>query len=182
MYLLKQYNEKFVKYDLINKFNYKLINDLPNLNCITLSFNIKKFNIKLLTSSLTSLKVITLNKGIITKSKISNISLKIRKGQPIGCKVTLNNNSRYMFLYKFLNKSVIYLKNKQTFNKIFSIKLKNILIFENLEKNYQFFRHLYGLNITIATTSNNFQEFLFLLNSFKIYKKVKAKVTQFGRV
>ena len=171
MHFLKRYNEKFVKYDFINKFNYKLINNIPKLVSITLSFNLKKFNIKLLISSLAALQIITLNKGVVTKSKVSNISLKIRKGQPIGCKLTLNNNAMYKFLNKILNKSIINFKIKNPIlNKVFSIKIKNILIFKNLERNYQFFKNLSNLNITITISNNNLNEFLFLLNLFKFYK------------
>ncbi len=171
MHFLKKYNEKLVKYDFINKFNYKLVKNIPELVSVTLSFNLKKFSIKPLISSLASLKIITLNKGTITKSKVSNISLKIRKGQPVGCKLTLNNNLMYRFLFKILNKHVINLKiKKNMFNKIFSIKIRNILMFKDLENNYQFFKTIPDLNITIKTKTCNINEFIFLLNSFKIYR------------
>lgn len=171
MNFLNEYTEKVVKYDLVNKFQYKLISKIPNLKFITLSFKFNKFDLKLLISSLASLKLITLKKGILTQSKISNVSLKIRKGQPIGCKITLRKNKMNEFLYKILNK-IISKQNYKNNNKItmFSIKIDNILIFQELEQNYQFFKNLSNLNINIKTTDCTFEEFVFLITSFKFLK------------
>ena len=174
MSFLNKYYKTVVKYDLINKFSYKTINKLPHIRFVTLSFNFIKFDIKLLISALAALEFITLNKGILTKSKVSNVSLKIRKGQPIGCKITLRKHKMNEFLFKILNKIIInktFKKNtsNNNNNNIFSIKLKNILMFKELEQNYRFFKNLPNLNITIKTTNCNFKEFSFLITSFKFF-------------
>lgn len=99
MKFLKNYNENIVKYDLINKFEYTTINNLPKIKKIILSFNFKKFDFKLLISALIALEIISLQKCSLLKAKKFNISLKIRKGNPIGCKVILRkNNMRFFFL------------------------------------------------------------------------------------
>jgi large subunit ribosomal protein L5 len=169
MHFLKQYTEKVVKYDLINKFQYKMPTKLPSLKFVTLNFKLKRFDIKLLISSLASLELITLQKGVLTNSNVSNVSLKIRKGQPIGCKITLRKNKMNNFLFQLLNKTL----NKCTVktvknNNLFSIKISNILVFKELEQNYSFFKNLSNLNINIKTTNCTFQEFLFLINSYKL--------------
>lgn len=176
MHFLKQYTENVVKYDLINKFQYKIITKLPNLHFITLDFKLKRWDIKVLISSLAALELITLQKGILTKSNVSNISLKIRKGQPVGCKVTLRKNKMNIFLFKILNKILTnsVLKNNRI-NNLFSIKINNILIFKELEQNYQFFKNLSSLNINIKTTDCTFKEFVFLINSYKFLYKIKSK-------
>lgn len=169
MTFLNKYYKTVVKYDLINKFFYKDINKLPNIKFITLSFNFKKFDIKLLISALAALEFITVNKGVLTKSKVSNVSLKIRKGQPIGCKITLRKHKMNQFLFKILNKIIINQTFKSdTLNNIFSIKLKNILIFQELEQNYRFFKNLYNLNLTVKTTNCSLKDFFFLIISFKL--------------
>lgn len=172
MDFLNKYYKTVVKYDFINKFHYKLINKLPIIKSVTLSFNFKKFDIKLLISALTALELLTLNKGILIKSKVSNVSLKVRKGQPVGCKITLRKHQMNQFLFKILNKIIINqtFKNKELIN-VFSIKLENILIFEEFEKNYRFFKNLSNLNITIKTTACNLKEFIFLITSFKFFNK-----------
>ena len=93
MYLINYYYNNIVKYDLINKFYYKNIKQLPSILKIILNFNFKKQNIKNLMSSLIALELISSQKPIFTKSKISNITLKIRKGQPVGCKITLRKQN-----------------------------------------------------------------------------------------
>ena len=168
MHFLKQYTEKVVKYDLINKFQYKIATKLPSLKFVTLNFKLKRWDIKLLISSLAALELITLQKGILTKSNVSNVSLKIRKGQPIGCKITLRKDKMNNFLFKLLNKTL----GKSTFktvnnNNLFSIKISNILIFKELEQNYVLFKNLSNLNINIKITNCTFQEFIFLINSYK---------------
>jgi large subunit ribosomal protein L5 len=172
MHFLKQYKEKIVKYDLINKFQYKSITKVPSIYFITINLKLKHWNLKLLISALAALELITLQKVMLTKSKVSNVSLKIRKGQPIGCKVTLRKINMNSFLIKLLNKTLMKSKIKNfTTNNLFSIKINNILIFKELEQNYQFFKNLSSLNINVKTTNCTFQEFIFLIHSYKFLRK-----------
>lgn len=171
MTILKQYNNKVVKYDLINKFNYKTIANIPKLHYIVLNFNVKKGNIKSLITLMSSLKLIALQTPKITTSKVSNIAFKIRKGQPIGCQVILRNDIMNMILFKLLNKNFPKLKPNQIKNKSFSITLNNILIFKELEQNYQFFKNLPNLSIYLNFNTNTYNEFYYLLQSYKICYK-----------
>jgi large subunit ribosomal protein L5 len=98
--------------------------------------------------------------------------LKIRKGQPIGCKVIIRGEKMRLFLTKLINK--ITLKRSSTKSKarfehnIFSFKISNVLIFNELEKNYQFFKNLKGLDISFVTTKSCYESFIFLMRSYKI--------------
>jgi len=101
MRFIRNYTKNFVKYDLLLKFNdYKKISQIPKLKKIILSYEFKKYDFKLLLSSIVALELITSQQPCITRSKVSNISLKIRKGNPIGCKVTLRKKIMEAF---FLN-------------------------------------------------------------------------------
>ena len=107
-------------------------------------------------------------------SKISNITLKIRKGQPAGFKLTLRKQNADFFILKLMNE-VFYSKYnfkeilKKTKNSSFiSFQIKNSLIFPELEANYQTFKNLGRLNITIVSNSKTFSELNFLLKSYKI--------------
>jgi large subunit ribosomal protein L5 len=95
----ENYYINIIKYDLVNKFYYKNHKKIPKLNKIILNFNCKNINFKLLISSIIALELITTQKSIITSSKKSNITLKIRKGNPIGCKVTLRKEKMYFFFF-----------------------------------------------------------------------------------
>ena len=167
MFFLNQYEQKVVKYDLINKFKYNTVDEIPILASISLNFRLKRFNVKNLISAISSLKVLTSQNSIFLKSQVPNIVLKIRKGHPIGCKVTLRKNLMNKFLFKLSNKMLLKSKTEITNNTI-HIKINNILIFTELEKNYQFFKNLTDLHIYIKTTKCQLNEFLFLTNAYKL--------------
>lgn len=171
MVFLSQYNDKVVKYDLINKFHYKFTTKIPKLKFIILNFKLKKWDIKSLISALASLELITSQKAKLTTSKVSNIVLKVRKGQPVGCKITLRNRSMNKFLFKIINSIISTSISEKLSKDIFSIKIDNVLIFKELEINYQFFKNLTNLNIQIKPTNCNFNEFWFLIKSHKLFSK-----------
>jgi large subunit ribosomal protein L5 len=171
MYFFENYNYNVVKYDLINKFHYKKLAKIPKLQAIILQFNLKKYDLKLLITSLAALELITSQKGFLKKSKMASVSLKIRKGQPVGCKITLRKNKMFEFFFKLLNRITIERKItsvKVSTLKTFSFKIPSILIFTELEKNYQFFKNLKNLNITIITSTKSKEDFFFLLQTLKI--------------
>ena len=97
MQIFKNYYNNVIKYDLINKFYYTNHKQIPQIINIILNFNCKNLNVKNLVSSLVALELITMKKGIVLTSKKSNIVLKIRKGNPIGCKITLKKK-----IYEYL--------------------------------------------------------------------------------
>jgi large subunit ribosomal protein L5 len=176
MFFLKNYYQSVIQYDLINKFQYKNLQDLPKLQKIVLHFGYKNPNIKILASSLLSLELITTKRGTLTTANNSHILLKLRKGNPVGCKVILKKTLMYHFFTKLLVDIFPQMKEfkesdlrspiLQPFT--FSCQLKNAFIFLELEQNYNLFSNLSNLNITIVTNTKTQKELLFLLNSFKL--------------
>jgi large subunit ribosomal protein L5 len=175
MYFLKDYYKNTVQYDLINKFRYKDLQNLPQLQKIVLNFGYKNPNLKNLASALLFLELVTTKRGIVTTARSPHILLKIKKGNPVGCKVILKKTLMYSFFTKLLidiypqikefKKFTSQKKNQQP--SAFSYQLKNIFIFSELEQNYNLFNNLSNLNITIVTNTKTQCELLFLLNSFK---------------
>lgn len=196
MRFLKNYAKNFVKYDLLLKFNdYKKISQIPKLKKIILSYEFKKYDFKLLLSSIVALELITLQKSSIIKSKVSNISLKIRKGNPIGCKVTLRRKLMDSFFFKLLNELLFKMQeielnlnlidsnlttHENDKSKTFSFKVKKGLIFTELEYNYQIFKFLPDLNINIITDTKNYKQLFMILKLYKII--TKSKCNSMGRV
>lgn len=171
MHFLKSYSKNLVKYDLINKFNFKTVNSLPDIKFVNLQFNFKKYEVKSLIAALIALELITSQKATFITSKKFNMSLKIQKGDPIGCKIILRKHNMLNFLYQLLNK----IELKQTSNLktsnffLYSFKITNILVFNNLEKNYTFFKNLKNLHVGIGVSDNlKFKTFQFLMRSYKI--------------
>lgn len=175
MHIFEHHYHNIIKLDFINKFNYKNIYSIPKIIKIVLNFGIKEVNFKLLLSLLTALELISSQKAILTRSSTSNISLKIRKGAPVGCKVTLRKSVMYLFFSKLI--LIIFPSIKQfdgfTFKpqtkefKPFSFKLADILNFYEIESQYELFKSTPQLDISIVTDCKSKAELKFLLTSFR---------------
>jgi large subunit ribosomal protein L5 len=175
MQFLQSFYLNTLKYDLINKFTYKNTYAIPKVKKIILNFGSQASDFKQLASSLFVIEWITNQKGILTKTKKSNISLKMRKGSPVGCKVTLRNYNLHNFfariiieilpLIKPLKKSKITQKLEKN---TFSYDLHNIFTFTELKRYYYFLPNLSKLKISIVTNAKNRKELLFLLKSFQL--------------
>jgi ribosomal protein L5 len=181
------YFHKVIKYDIINTFKYQNLDQLPELNKIVLNFGYSKSNLKYLISGLLALEFVSSKKGKLTKAKNLNLLLKIKKGNPTGCKVILRKNYMYLFYFKLITSSFSKIKHSQlpqfphyleTFKSL-SYQLKSPLFFAELESQFQFFRHIPSLDITLCTNAQSQKELFFLLKSIKF---IIANVTQFGRV
>merc|ERR1712197_213022 len=108
---------------------------LPKLKAIYLTFDFKKYELKTLVDNLMALELLSSVNGFLIPSKVSKISLKVRKGTPVGCKVILRKKKLFRFLYKLLNTVVISGLNNNTISIQkkkgfkFSFKISNVLLF-----------------------------------------------------
>lgn len=176
MKILKNYYSSIIKYELINKFNYKTFNKIPKLKKIILIFNCKSFDIKTLAISSLALEFISGQKSTINKSKRINILLKIRKGNPVGCKVSLRKQFMYLFLAKLVLEifpriklfDYISYNDKLNNTTAMSFKISNIFLFPELEKNYYVFSQLTSLQVTLLVNSRTKNELSNMLNHLKI--------------
>lgn len=173
MHFLNYFQSKALKHDLLNKFHYKNINDLPKLDKVILNFGCKTNDMKQLATAALALELITNQKGILTRSKKSNILLKIRKGNPVGCKVTLQKQLMLKFLEKTLLEIFPKIKNfkgltvsKRIKKNSLSYELHNTLSFNALEKHYYLFNSLPKLTITVVAKTHTKEELLFILKAF----------------
>ena len=175
MHFLTKFYNKNLKYELINKFIYNKSSKIPELKKIILNFGCKTADLKQLSSSLLAIEFITNNKGVMTKTKKSNILFKIRKGNPTGCKIVLSKFNAYNFISKLIVEIFPRLKNFSGFNSYKKIKknavsydLHETFTFKELENHYYLFNNLSRLNITIVTNTKNQEEMLFLLKSLQL--------------
>jgi len=182
MYFFKKFYLKTIKYILINKFIYKKLQIIPKLKKIVLNFSSKTTDMKKLFTGLLALELITNQKGILTNTKTFITSIKIRKGNPVGCKLTIQKNKIFKILNNIIFKILPKLQNIKKFilNQIkkntlfFNFKLYNIFNFSELEKHYYFFKNLFELNITIILISKKKREFIFFCKLFQfLYLKSK---------
>lgn len=155
-----------------NKFNYKNIMEIPKIKKITLNMGLGKsiLDKTYLKSALENLSIICGQKPIVCKAKKSISSFKLRKGWPIGCKVTLRNIKMYNFLDKLIFIAIPRIKDFNGLNKLsfdrygnFSFGIKDQIIFPEI--NYYNNNYTLGLDICININSNSNVESLELLKS-----------------
>ena len=179
MHFLEHFHTKTLKYELLNKFFYKSTKKLPTLKKIVLNFGCKTNDSKSLISSLLALKLITNQKGVLTAANKSNITLKIKKGNPVGCKITLRNKQMFWFLTETIVQIFPKIKNFDGFvfnqkskTKFFSFQIHDTLVFPILEKNYYLFNSLPTLKVTLVIEANSKEETLFILKLLQLpFKK-----------
>ena len=159
------YLKSRVQYDFLNKFNYKNIYDIPKIEKIDLSFDMKKPDVGLLVTSLVALEMLTHKKGYLIRARTYNLGLKISKGDPIGSRVTLRKKVLLYFISKLIkNRNLLNKKDKLSL----SFQIKNIMTFPEMEANYYFFRKLKSLNLVLNSSAKTKEEFNFLLRSYNI--------------
>jgi large subunit ribosomal protein L5 len=175
MHFLEHFSEKTLKYDLTNKFFYNTTKHLPKLEKIILNFGCKTTGIKNLATSLLALELITSQRGSLTTTKHSNILLKIRKGNPAGCKVTLQKSNMFNFLAKTLIEILPKVKDfngltltKKIKKNVFSYELHETFSFHELEEHYYLFNTLPKLDVTFIANSKAKEELIFILKSLQL--------------
>ncbi len=102
--LLKKYREEIVP-ELMNRFGYKSVMQVPRLEKIVINMGIGEAarDIKLLESAMEDLAMITGQRPAIRRARKSISNFKIRRGMPVGCKVTLRRARMYEFFDRFVN-------------------------------------------------------------------------------
>ena len=173
------HSKNLIQYDLLSQFTQSNFYLTPKLKKIVLNFGIKEINFKNLILVASALEVVTTQKAILTTSSKSNIFLKIRKGAPVGCRVDLRKNSMSTFFAKFIT---VVLPNIKLFDgikvkkgraqvKFFSFSLYDLLIFPELEVQYELFQNAPKLDISIVTSANDFKELYTLLTGSRFLLK-----------
>ena len=175
MHFLNYFCTKTLKFDLINKFYYTNLKKLPNLKQIVLNFSCKTTELKTLATHLIALELITNQKGITTVSRRPNLLLKLRKGNPSGCKVTLRKTLMINFLSKSFNETFPKVKNfsgmmihQKVEKNAFSFSVKDTLAFSELAEHYYLFNNLSNLSLSFLTQVNTREEMLFFLKSLQL--------------
>ena len=158
---------------MVSRFNYVNSMQVPKLLSISLNMGIgdAKTNSKKLESAISELELITGQKPVITKSKSDISNFKIRKGFPVGCKVTLRSFKMYEFFERL---TCIALPRSRDFRGLsfksfdgrgnYNFGIKEQIIFTEI--NYDDIDSVRGLNVTLSTSANTDEEAYWLLKEF----------------
>ena len=173
----KVYKEEIVD-RLMKQFSYSTVMQVPKLVKITLNEGVGDAtqDKKIVEESAKELTAITGQKAIITNSTKDVSNFKLRKGMPIGCKVTLRDVKMYEFLERLIR---VTLPRIRDFNGIsekldgqgnYTLGLKEQIIFPeiDIDKNPR----IHGLEITFVTSAKTDEEAYALLKEFGLpFKK-----------
>lgn len=170
--------EKFYKDEvvpqLIQKFGYKNSMEVPRLVKITLNMGVGEAatNKKILENAVADMAKIAGQKPIVTKSRVSVASFKIRDGWPIGAKTTLRRAKMYEFLDRLINISLPRVRDfRGVSGKSFdgrgnyNMGVKEQIIFPEID--FDQVDALRGMDIAITTTAKTDAEAKALLEAFR---------------
>jgi large subunit ribosomal protein L5 len=128
-------------------------------------------NVKTLDFSVADLTAISGQKPVVTRAKKSIAGFKLRKGMPIGCKVTLRRDRMYDFLEKVMNVALPRIRDFKGVSSTafdgrgnYNLGLKEQVIFPEI--NYDKIDKTRGMDICIVTTANSDEEARSLLKRF----------------
>src|SRR2546425_12671094 len=102
---LQEQYKKVVVQELIKKFGYKSVMEVPRISKIVLNMGVGEAvgDKKLLDNAVGDMQKISGQKPVVTKSRKSIAVFKIREGYPIGCMVTLRHDRMYEFLDRLVS-------------------------------------------------------------------------------
>ena len=169
--LKKLYTEEIVD-RLMKQFSYTTVMQVPRLVKIILNEGVGDGtqDKKIVEESAAELSLISGQKAVITTSSKDISNFKLRKGMPIGAKVTLRGVKMYEFLERLIR---ISLPRIRDFNGIsekmdgqgnYTLGLKEQIIFPeiDIDKNPR----IHGIEATFVTTAKTDEEAYALLKEF----------------
>lgn len=170
---LKDKYRNEIKQTLQERFNYKSVMSVPKLQKIVLSQGMGEAvaDKKLIDSAAADLSRIAGQKAITTISKKDISNFKLRKGMPIGTKVTLRGDRMYDFLDRFL---AVALPRTRDFRGInpkgfdgrgnFNLGIREHIIFPEIDIDKV--NRILGMDITFVTSAASDEEAKALLDAF----------------
>jgi large subunit ribosomal protein L5 len=158
---------------LKEKFKYKSIMEVPMVEKIVISQGVGEAvaDKKLIENAVNDLSEIAGQKALIVNSKKDVSNFKLRKGMPIGTKVTLRGDKMYDFLDRLLAVSLPRTRDFRGINPKgfdgrgnFNLGVKEHIIFPEIDIDKV--NRILGMDITFVTTAENDEEAKALLDEF----------------
>jgi len=176
--LKKEYKERVID-ALTKEFGYKNVMQVPKLEKIVISRGVGAAiaDKKLMEYAVDELTQITGQKAVTTISKKDVASFKLRKGMPIGAKVTLRKNRMYEFLDRLVTASLPRVRDFKGVRATgfdgrgnYNLGITEQIIFPEIDIDKV--NRINGMDITFVTTAETDKEAKSLLNELGIpFKK-----------
>ncbi|MDR2877222.1 MAG: 50S ribosomal protein L5 [Chromatiales bacterium] len=170
---LKDFYDKTVLPQLMQRYSYDSIMQVPRLEKITLNMGVGEAinDKKVIEHAVADMQKIAGQKPVVTLARTSIAGFKIREGWPIGCKVTLRREHMYEFLDRLINIAIPRIRdfrgvNGRSFDGRgnYSMGVKEQIIFPEID--YDKVDAIRGMDITITTSARTDAEARALLESF----------------
>jgi large subunit ribosomal protein L5 len=172
--------------ELMKKFNYSNTMMVPRLVKIVLNIGIGEAgqNPKLLESATRELAQITGQKPVITRAHKSISNFKLRKGMPIGCRVTLRRFTMWEFMDRLLTVAIPRIRDFRGLSDRsfdgrgnYSVGVKEQIIFPEIDIDK--IERMHGMDITFITTARTDEEAHALLSALGVpFRSRAAKAPQ----
>ena len=176
--LKDDYSNKIIK-DLQSSLDLKNVMQVPSLEKIVISKGVGAAvsDKKLIDHAVEELTLISGQKAIATLSKKDVASFKLRKGTPIGAKVTLRGDRMYEFLDRLITIALPRVRDFQGVKSDgfdgrgnYNLGIKEQIIFPEI--NIDKVNKISGMDITFVTTTNSDKEAKALLTNLGLpFKK-----------
>ena len=168
--LEKKYKEE-VAQKLMDRFGYKSPMQIPKLKKIVINMGIGEAtqDIKQLDRALEDITTIAGQRPVITRAKKSEAAFKLRKGLPIGVKVTLRKERMWDFFDKLISVALPRVRDFRGLNPKsfdgrgnYAFGLTEQIVFPEID--YDKVDKIRGMDIIIETSAETDEEALWLLS------------------
>ena len=169
--LKERYNREVVP-ELMRKFGYKNVMQVPRLSKIVLNIGLGEAlqNPKAMESAEKDLSAIAGQHPVITRSKKSIAAFKLREGMPVGMSVILRGGRMYDFFDKLVSVVLARIRDfqgvpRESFDGKgnYTLGMKEQIVFPEID--YDKVDKVRGLEIVIVTTANSKEEGMGLLET-----------------
>lgn len=175
------YKEKVVM-DLMKKFNYTSVMQVPKILKITLNMGVGEAvgDKKVMNFAVEDMTKISGQKPVVTLAKKSIAGFKIRDGWPIGCKVTLRKAKMYEFLDRLVSITIPRIRdfrglNPKSFDGTgnYSMGIQEQIVFSEID--FDKIDVIRGMDICITTSAKTDEEGRALLEAFNLPLKDRER-------
>lgn len=178
-----KYNEE-IRTALKDKFQYKSVMQVPRLVKIAINQGVggATTDKKVLENAISEMTTITGQMAVTAKSKKDISNFKLRKGMPVGVRVTLRDAKMYEFLDRLIAVALPRIRDFRGINEKgfdgrgnYTMGVSEQIIFPEI--NIDKINKITGMDITFVTTANTDVEALELLKQFGLPFKNQNKET-----
>jgi large subunit ribosomal protein L5 len=170
---LKTQFEQTIRQELSKKFGYTNPMQVPRITKVVLNMGIGEgvADRKKVDNASADLAMIAGQKAVITKSRKSIATYKLRDGQAIGCKVTLRKAQMYDFIDRLVNIALPRIRDFRGLNPKsfdgrgnYSLGIKEHIVFPEID--FDKVTDVWGLDVTVCTSARSDDEARALLTAF----------------